>query len=151
MALEKRISELTAKTGLIEDTDLMVISDYNGTTYDTKSVTGAQIKPFKTYLASISQIGTSAPTVNYSYSDLTNTVTLTRVSDGNYQLTLSGAEFTANKTFVQITNGSSGSSYILGAYRQSTTVVRFYSSDSNTQVLVDSALTDAQIEIKIIK
>jgi hypothetical protein len=151
MALEKRISELTAKSGIIEDTDLLVISDYNGATYDTKSVTGAQIKPFKTYLASISQTGTSAPTVDWGYSELSSTVTLSRATNGNFQLTLSGAEFTLNKTFVQITNGSSGANVILGAYRQSTTVIRFYSSDSLTQILTDGLLFNAQLEIKIIK
>jgi hypothetical protein len=151
MALEKRISELTAKSGQIEDTDLMVISDYNGATYDTKKVTGAQIKPFKTYLLSVSQTGTSDPTIDWSYSELNSTVTLTRVTNGNFQLTLSGAEFTSNKTFVQITNGSSGANVIVGAYRQSTTVIRFYSSDSLTQILTDGLLFNAQLEIKIIK
>jgi hypothetical protein len=151
MALEKRISELTAKTGAIEDTDLMVISDYNGTTYDTKKVTGAQIKPFKTYLVSVSQIGTSAPTVNYSYSELTSTVSFARTSTGLYALNLSTSEFTVNKTFVQITNGETGAGVILGAYRASATQIAFYSTDSITQNVFDSGLDNAQIEIKIIK
>ena len=78
----------------------MVISDYNGATYDTKKVTGAQINPYKVYLANISQSGTSAPTVNYSYSELTGTLTFTRITDGVYKIANSVAEFVANKTFV---------------------------------------------------
>ena len=151
MALEKRISELTAKSGLIEDTDLIVISDYNGATYDTKKVTGAQIKPYKTYLANISQVGTAAPTVNSSYSELSSTVTFARTSTGLYELNLSSSEFTANKTFVQITNGGSAAGVIVGSFRQSATQIVFFTSDSVTQSTLDSALDNANIEIKIIK
>lgn len=45
---EVRISELTAKGSNLEATDLLEISKYNGSTYDTKSVTGAQIKDYAT-------------------------------------------------------------------------------------------------------
>ena len=38
-----KISELSAKGASIEKDDLLIISDYNGSTYDTKSVTGANI------------------------------------------------------------------------------------------------------------
>ena len=38
-----KISDLTAKGAAIEKDDLLIISDYNGSTYDTKSVTGANI------------------------------------------------------------------------------------------------------------
>ena len=95
MALEKRISELTAKSGAIEDSDLLVISDYNGATYDTKKVTGAQIKPFKTYLASVTQSSTGAPIVNYNYSELSGTLTYTRTGTGIYLITNSVALLTA--------------------------------------------------------
>ena len=40
---EIKISALTPKGASIEKTDLLVISDYNGSTYDSKSVTGANI------------------------------------------------------------------------------------------------------------
>ena len=151
MALEKRISELTAKSGLIEDTDLIVISDYNGATYDTKKVTGAQIKPFKTLLLSISQSGTSAPTSVYSYSELSSTISFGYRAVGSYEIIASTSEFTANKTFVQISNGQSGSGIILEAYRSSDTTIYVYVSTSSAQVYMDSLLNNCQIEIKIIK
>ena len=151
MALEKKISELTAKVGAIEDTDLMVISDYNGATYDTKKVTGAQVRPYKTYLVSISQSGTSAPTFNYSYSELTSSVTLGRRGVGLYSITLSASEFTLDKTFVHISSGQGGVGVVLEAYRNSATQVYIGSSDSLSQAYMDSLLNDCQIEIKIIK
>ena len=40
---EIRISELTAKGAKLSPTDLVEISEYNGTGYDTKSVTGLNI------------------------------------------------------------------------------------------------------------
>lgn len=43
-----KISELTAKGAILESTDLLIISDYNGSTYDTKSATGANVKDFVT-------------------------------------------------------------------------------------------------------
>lgn len=149
MALEKRISELTAKSGLIGDTDLMVISQLSDGVYSTKKVTGAQLKTYNTYLASISQSGTSAPTVNYEYSDLTSTISWAYISTGIYEATLSSAELTSNKTFLSISIGNG----VLGYYsivRTSTTKFRVYTYNTSASS-ADSILLDSQIEIKIIK
>jgi hypothetical protein len=150
MALEKRISELTAKVGSIEDTDLMVISDYNGATYDTKKVTGLQIRPFKTYLANISQTGTSAPVVNFNYSELTGTLTFSRINTGEYLITNSVAEFTLNKTFVF---NNAGDGTIIKYYQYliaSTTQIYIYTYN-NSGAAADALLTNNSLEIKIIK
>jgi hypothetical protein len=150
MALEKRISELTAKVGAIEDTDLMVISDYNGATYDTKKVTGAQINPYKVYLANISQTSTSAPTVNYSYSELSGTLTFSRINTGEYLITNSVAEFTLNKTFVF---NNAGDGTIIKYYQYliaSTTQIYIYTYN-NAGAAADALLTNNSLEIKIIK
>lgn len=40
---EVRISELTAKGSRLESTDLIEIADYNGSTYDTKLVSGLNV------------------------------------------------------------------------------------------------------------
>jgi hypothetical protein len=42
-----KISQLTAKAAKVESTDRIPIADYNGTTYDTKYVTGAEINEVK--------------------------------------------------------------------------------------------------------
>lgn len=148
----KKISELTPKASVLEDSDLIMISDYNGSTYDSKYVTGSEVRPFKTILFNVSQSGTSAPTKNWSYeSESTQTYTLARTSAGTYTLTASSAVFTASKTFINISHGGSGSGANIGAYRTSTTVITFYTSDSTTATLTDSILDFANIEIKIIK
>jgi hypothetical protein len=42
----QRISELTAKSAILESSDLIEISDLSGGSYSTKSVTGANIKEY---------------------------------------------------------------------------------------------------------
>jgi hypothetical protein len=42
-----KISQLTAKAAKVESTDRIPIADYNGSTYDTKYVTGAEINELK--------------------------------------------------------------------------------------------------------
>ena len=39
----KKISQFTAKAANLEADDLLLISDYNGSTYDSKYVTGAEV------------------------------------------------------------------------------------------------------------
>jgi hypothetical protein len=150
MALEKRISELTAKVGAIEDSDLMVISDYNGATYDTKKVTGAQIKPFKTYLANITQSSTSAPIVNYSYSELSGTLTYTRINVGEYLITNSVAEFILNKTFI-FQNAGDGTIIKYYQYLIASTTQIYIYTYNNLGLPADSLINDNSLEIKIIK
>ena len=149
---DKKISELTPKGAQLQDDDLLIVSDYNGATYDTRSVTGANIRPFKTVMFAITQNGTSAPTVDYSYTgEVTQTFTLDRLGVGQYTLTASSALFTANKTFITFTSTFYMGSFILGANNSSTTVINFFSKDSASGSLVDTALDGAQLEIKIIK
>jgi len=146
----KKISELTAKASQLHDDDLLIVSDYNGATYDTKSVTGANIRPFKTVMFNISQTGTSAPTVNYSYTDeVTQTFTFSRLSTGNYRLTSSSALFTASKTFCQITLGNNILDLSAGVIVASTTQLDITNCTAST--VADSLLTNASLEIKIIK
>ena len=129
-----------------------MISDYNGATYDTKSVTGAEIRPYKTILFALTQTGTSAPTKDWSYeTEVTQTFTLARSAVGEYTITASSALFTDSKTFINISLGGSGSGANVGAYKTSTTEIVFYTADSTTGTLTDSLLDLATLEIKIIK
>lgn len=149
---DKKISELTPKEAQLQDDDLLMVSDYNGVTYDTRSVTGANIRPYKTIMFAITQNGTSAPTVDYSYTDeVTQTFTLARTGVGEYTLTASSALFTTNKTFATFTSSTYMGSFILGANNSSSTVINLFSKNSASGSLVDTALDGAQLEIKIIK
>jgi hypothetical protein len=149
MPVQKKISELTAKTGAVEATDLLVISDYNGVDYDSKKVSISQVIPYKSFIGVHNQTGTGAPTITGGYSQLTGTLTFARTSAGTYTITNSVAEFLANKTFVfnQWGTGALGSTFQYSV--TSTTVITFYTWD-NTSTLADSLLAGASLEIKII-
>jgi hypothetical protein len=149
MSIQKKITDLTAKTGALEGTDVLVISDYNGSTYDTKKITGYQIVPYKVYITNISQTGTSAPTVTGGYSQLTGTITLARTTTGTYTLTNSVAEFTANNTFLFFQN-SSGSVTRLFQYEITSTTVITIKTWTGAGALSDGLLSSDSIEIKII-
>ena len=145
-----KVSDFPAKGAQIEDSDLFEISDYNGATYDTKSVTGANVRPFKTVIFNISQVGTNAPTVNYSYvGEVTQTFTFSYVSVGNYRLTSSSALFTSNKTFCQITLGSNILDLQAGVIVSSTTQLDITNCTASSTL--DGLLTSANLQITIIK
>ena len=152
MALEKKISQLTAKTTDLKSTDLLEVSEYNGVDYDTKKITGAQIIPYKTILFNISQVTTGNPSVNTSFvsSEVTQSFGFSRVSAGNYKVTASSVLFTSGKTYTIISCGNNNTLTNLGIYVGSTTEIYFYSSNSLTGVATDSLLDFANIEIKII-
>lgn len=150
MSIEIKISDLTAKTGTLEDTDLMVISDYNGATYDTKKIAGSQIVPFKTFICVLNQSGTSDPTVTGGYSDLSGTLTFTRTAVGTYLITNSIAEFTANKTFIFHTPGTGTVQKFYSHQMTSTTQMYIYTFNTSG-VATDSLITNNSFEIKIIK
>lgn len=147
----KKISELTPKAAQLSDDDLLMISDYNGATYDTKSVTGANIRPYKTLLFAISQGGTSAPTKDWSYeTEVSQTFTFARSAAGTYTITASSALFTANKTFATLSSGGNPIA-IYGVSVISTTILEFYSLDPTTLGGVDTALGETILQITIIK
>lgn len=149
MSIQKKLTELTAKTGALEGTDVLVISDYNGATYDTKKITGSQIVPYKTYITNISQTGTAAPTVTGGYSQLTGTLTFARTSAGTYTITNSVAEFTANNTFLFFQNSGGSVTRLFQYAITSTTVITIYSW-TGAGSLSDGLLGSDSIEIKII-
>ena len=145
-----KVSDFPAKGAQIEDSDLLLISDYNGATYDSKYVTGANVRPFKTVIFNISQVGTNAPTVNYSYvGEVTQTFTFSYLSVGNYRLTSSSALFTSNKTFCQITLGSNILDLQAGVVVASTTQLDITNCTASSTL--DGLLTSANLQITIIK
>ena len=53
---------------------------------------------YKSYIATLTQTGTSAPTATVAYNSLGAAITPSRTSAGVYLLTAGSAVFTANKT-----------------------------------------------------
>jgi hypothetical protein len=74
-----KISQLTAKAAKVESTDRIPIADFNGTTYDTKYVTGAEINELK--LDTSPQLGGNLDV---------NGNTITSASNGNIQIRPNG-------------------------------------------------------------
>ena len=149
MAIDKKISQLTAKVTNIKATDLMEVSEYSGGVYTTKSITGAQIVPYKSYITKISQTSTSAPTVIGGYSQLTGTLTFTRSAVGTYVITNSVAEFTANNTFVFLQMGIGSAVGFYQVQFVSTTEIYLFTFNI-AGAGADSLLANSCLEIKII-
>jgi hypothetical protein len=74
-----KISQLTAKAAKVESTDRIPIADYNGTTYDTKYVTGAEIN--EVLLDTSPQLGGNLDV---------NGHTITSASNGNIKIEPAG-------------------------------------------------------------
>jgi hypothetical protein len=74
-----KISQLTAKAAKVESNDRIPIADFNGTTYDTKYVTGAQINELS--LDTSPQLGGNLDV---------NGHTITSASNGNIQIRPNG-------------------------------------------------------------
>jgi len=115
------------------------------------ALTNSDVIPYKTILFAISQGGTSAPTIDFSYTnEVTQTFTFSRTAVGTYRVTASSALFTANKTFSTL--GGGGNPYALyGVYRLSDTILELVTLDVSTSAGIDNALGETILEIKVIK
>ena len=99
------------------------------------------------YLATISQVGTSAPVLTAGVNQTGSSFTAARTSAGNYTLT-SVVPFNMSETVVaQIATTNILKRVI--AYIESSTVIRIQTFDSATYVLEDNILLDSKIHIQI--
>lgn len=101
----QQIFELTAGSGI--DGTQVIPSQIAAGGEDAKKYTFADIKkysvPYKSYVATLAQSGTAAPTATVLQNELGGTVVWTRTGTGVYIATLSGA-FTSNKTVCFVNN-----------------------------------------------
>lgn len=100
-------------TKLPAQTVALIAEDTTGKAAITKEYVTSVVKPYKTYVALLTQTGTSAPVATVLENTLGGIVTWTRNTFGNYTGTLVGA-FILNKTvgFVQSNNPSRPLSFI---------------------------------------
>ena len=82
MAVQKKISQLTAKSTDLQPLDLLEVSEWNGATYDTKSITGEQINNNATLL----EIGTSITSSRDLVEADRNTVHAINTSSGDVDI-----------------------------------------------------------------
>ena len=80
---DKKISALTAKGSNLDETDLFIISKSDGAGgYDTKSITGAELKSFS--------VNTQTDTYSFVLTDANKLVELNNASAKTFSLPLSG-------------------------------------------------------------
>ena len=150
MAVQKKISELIAKTSPLKHTDILVCSQLDGATYTSKKITGAQIFPYKVYSTILSQSSTSNPVVTGGFDQMGATYTWLRSSAGTYTLqTNQGNFFSGNVLLSILLAGTSN----LGAYVRweitSSSMITLYTYNSSN-VLTDSIFNNASFELKIV-
>ena len=122
----------------------------------TKNFTVANIAAFANsyslgytvYTALITQAGTAAPVATVLQNTTGGTIAWTRNSTGRYVATISGANFTANKTAVIVTSGGN-SDMILRPVVSSTTTVDWYNIDSSDNAVSDVISATTIVEIRI--
>ena len=104
-------------------------------------------KPYKVYIATLSQASTNAPTATVLENTFTNPLTWTRSSQGSYRLTSLG-EFTANKTFMMT---GQYPDLKVNIQRVNTSILTITSSDTSGGVEFpdDGYLTESAIEIRV--
>ena len=106
---------------------------------------------YTVYTALVTQAGTAAPVATVLQNTTGGTITWTRPTNpgvGRYVDTISGANFTANKTAVIVTSGGN-SDMILRPVVSSTTTVDWYNIDSSDNAVSDIISATTTVEIRI--
>ena len=138
----KKISQFTAKGANLESTDLLLISDYNGSTYDSKYVTGAEV------LQEVIQVAVSDETTALT----TGTAKLTfrmpfAMTVTEVRASLSTAGTTSGTTTIDINEGGTS---ILSTKLTIDATEKTSTTAATPAVISDSALADdAEITIDI--
>ena len=107
---------------------------------------------YTVYTALLTQAGTAAPVATVLQNTTGGTIAWTRNSTGRYIATISGKTYTANKTAIFLTSGSTGATD--GAFLKvedsgNTTIQAFYNYDTATNTAIDGVTTGSAIEIRI--
>ena len=138
----KKISQFTAKAANLSADDLLLISDYNGSTYDSKYVTGAEV------LQEVIQVAVSDETTALT----TGTAKLTfrmpfAMTVTEVRASLSTAGTTSGTTTIDINEGGTS---ILSTLLTIDATEKTSTTAATAAVISDSALADdAEITIDI--
>ena len=104
---------------------------------------------YNVYTATISQSGTTAPTVNNVFKNtFTNTLTWNYAYVGRYTITNSTFDFTSNKTIIFINPGFLSDSFTVGWEYNSATQLTIHVKDK-TGAYTDGLLFAASIELRV--
>jgi len=116
---------------------------------DNKTFIQASL-PYTTYVALLSQTGTSAPTSTIVDNTLSGTPSLARTGTGSYTLTLA-SEFPAGTTncIIGSVNLDYTTSYSANIYRLSDDVIQITTGNWSTPEAADDVLNNTSIQIII--
>jgi hypothetical protein len=107
--------------------------------------------PYKSYVAIVSQSGTSAPTVDVLLENtLGDTITFTYANAGEYYINSANNKFTNNKTVIMVSPGrrTAGGNVTLATTIAGTSLLVLYSHLANG-TLTDSLLSGVAVEIRV--
>jgi len=145
-------SDLLAGTELYTDsTGKQENLTRNFTVQSVASFANSYSLGYTVYTALVTQAGTAAPVATVLQNTTGGTITWTRPTNpgvGRYVATISGANFTANKTAVIVTSGGN-SDMILRPVVSSTTTVDWYNIDSSDNAVSDVISATTTVEIRI--
>ena len=103
---------------------------------------------YTVYTALITQAGTAAPVATVLQNTTGGTIAWTRNSTGRYVATISGANFTANKTAVIVTSGGNSDKFLKPVVG-STSTIDIYNIDTENSAVSDIISATTTVEIRI--
>lgn len=106
------------------------------------------MRPYKLYVAFITQTGTSAPVATTIFNDIPGTMSFTRTSAGDYTINNSSNAFTANKTVPEISRGSNPSNYASVAPNTTSNCV-IIGMDATTGIPGDNNISELVLRIEV--
>lgn len=109
-----------------------------------KKVNQATPRPYKSYVATLTQTGTAAPTATVLENQLAAAIVWARTGVGVYTGTLTGA-FTANKTVASISQPATGKATVS---RTSANVITVSTFDA-TPAAADAILAALVLDVKV--
>jgi hypothetical protein len=145
MTIQEKIQKLTWWNEIVKLKEILLdlfnlITQLGNSNVDTR--------PYKSYFASISQSGTSAPTVDRLLENTIGNITFSYQSTGEYLVNSDGL-FINNKTTIVLSTGRAvSSSGILGAQYASNNALLLYSFN-NLGASTNSIITFATLEIRV--
>lgn len=147
----KKITELTEASTLVGTEVLPIVQD--GV---TKKVSARNLRPYKAYIALVTQEGINVPTSNILQNDFASVPTWTRINGGKYNLAFPTGTLTLDKTvpsvngkqvfnrlIVEDGSGGTGVGYM---YKSDADNIKLYSF-SDVETFSDDILNNHLIEI----
>lgn len=143
--MKKKITELTAVTSLA-GTEVMPVVQSGSTKKATVDQVKDYVRPYKVYVAVMSQSGTSAPSATVLENTI-GSIAWTRTASGTYQGRLTSA-FTSGKVFLCCQVNAISQTGVVDIIRVDADNINLLSTDMSYSAK-DDIITDTSIEIRV--